>query len=277
MEDVYLQSNRTEAGICKSRLRARYCTSRGCDSRASIDGTDLAMRKTDEKPGRVAIDGPSASGKSTVGRLLALRWGYRFLDTGMMYRCVTEFAIRRKVDLSDGTDLGELASSIDFRLRHSERGMSDLIICGLPVADQLYSDEVTASVSRVSAVADVRVALVAKQREIGTEGEIVMAGRDIGTVVMPDAPLKVYLEASASTRARRRANELQARGAAVSYEEILASIERRDEYDSSRAHSPLMRAEDALQIDTDTLSVVEVVESIVETYAGTQSAGWRGK
>ena len=234
------------------------------------------MMKTEEKPGRVAIDGPSASGKSTVGRLLALRWGYRFLDTGMMYRCVTDIAIRRKVDLSDGTDLGELASSLDFRLRHSERGMSDLIICGLPVADQLYSDEVTASVSRVSAVADVRVALVAKQREIGTEGEIVMAGRDIGTVVMPDAPLKVYLEASASSRARRRANELQARGEAVSYEEI-ESIERRDEYDSSRTHSPLIRAEDAWQIDTDALSAVEVVESIVETYAGTQSAGWRGK
>lgn len=229
--------------------------------------------RTEAKPDRVAIDGPSASGKSTVGRMLASRWGYRFLDTGVMYRSVTDFAIRCEVDLSDEAALGDLASSLDFLLQGSEVGVFDLTVCGQRVDDHLYSDEVTASVSRVSAVADVRVALVSKQRQIGAEGEIVMVGRDIGTVVMPDAPLKVYLEASASVRARRRVHELRGRGESVSFDEILASIERRDEYDSSRAHSPLLRAGDAFQIDTDAMIASEVVECIVETYAGSPAMG----
>ena len=230
------------------------------------------MSSTELKPCMVAIDGPSASGKSTVGRMLALRWGYRFLDTGMMYRCVTDVAIRRKVDLSDDAALGELARSLEFRLRQSAEGKCELTVCGQPVTDQVYSDEVTASVSRVSAVADVRDALVAKQRQIGVQGEIVMAGRDIGTVVLPDAPLKVYLDASASARAARRELQLRGQGDSVSYDEILASIERRDEYDSHRAHSPLVRAEDAFRIDTDALDAAKVVECIVATYSRSLAA-----
>ena len=230
------------------------------------------MHNMQRQPDRVAIDGPSASGKSTVGRMLAQRWGYRFLDTGIMYRCVTHIALRRKVDLASERDLGELATELEFQLRQSATDESELTVCGQPVGRGIYSDEVTASVSPVSAVATVRTALVAKQRQIGAEGEIVMAGRDIGTVVIPDAPLKVYLDASTTSRANRRFAELLNSGGTESYEEILASIAHRDRYDSSREHSPLTRAVDAMLINTDALSAAEVVNHIIETYATQHAA-----
>lgn len=254
--------------------RARCGMSRAPVLSVPNGGLEHAMHNMQRQPDRVAIDGPSASGKSTVGRMLAQRWGYRFLDTGIMYRCVTHIALRRKVDLASERDLGELAAELEFQLRQSAAGESELTVCGQPVGRSIYSDEVTASVSPVSAVASVRAALVAKQRQIGAEGEIVMAGRDIGTVVMPDAPLKVYLDASPGARAHRRFAELRCGGGTESYEEILASIAHRDGYDSSREHSPLARADDAILINTDALSAEEVVNHIIETCA-TQLAAER--
>ena len=252
--------------------RARCGMSRAPVLSVPNGGFEHAMRNLQRQPDRVAIDGPSASGKSTVGRMLAQRWGYRFLDTGIMYRCVTHYALRRKVDLASERDLGELALELEFQLRQSAAGESELTVCGHPVGRGIYSDEVTASVSPVSAVAAVRTALVAKQRQIGAEGEIVMAGRDIGTVVMPDAPLKVYLDASPGARANRRFAELQNNGGKESKEEILASIAHRDGFDSSREHSPLMRADDAILINTDALSAEGVVNHIIETYAAQRPA-----
>ena len=246
---------------------ARFGMSSISVCRALNRGCEPVQPNMQSKPDRVAIDGPSASGKSTVGRMLAHRWCYRFLDTGLMYRCVTHFALQRRVDLSNEHELGDLASSLDFRLRLSAPSASELMVCGRPAGRDLYSDAVTASVSAVSAIAEVRKALVAKQRQIGAEGDIVMAGRDIGTVVMPDAPLKVYLDASATARAGRRCSELRGKGETVSYEEIRASIAHRDGYDSSREHSPLVRAGDATLIETDALSAEQVVDRIIETCA----------
>ena len=252
--------------------RARCDMSRAPVLSVPNGGLEHAMHNLQRQPDRVAIDGPSASGKSTVGRMLAQRWGYRFLDTGIMYRCVTHYALRRKVDLASERDLGELAAELKFELHQSATDESELTVCGHPAGRDIYSDEVTASVSPVSAVAGVRTALVAKQRQIGAEGEIVMAGRDIGTVVMPDAPLKVYLDASPGARANRRFAELRCGGGKESYEEILASIAHRDRYDSSREHSPLTRAGDAILINTDALSAAEVVNRIIETYAAQHAA-----
>ena len=220
------------------------------------------MQYVQAPPDRVAIDGPSASGKSTVGKMLAERLGYRFLDTGAMYRCVTYFALARQLDISDHAAITELAESLDFQLRTVAGGDSLLTVCGATMSDQLTSDDVNASVSAVSAVPGVRDAMVAQQSGIAADGAIVMAGRDIGTVVMPDAPLKVYLDASAEARARRRTNDVASVATADSYRDVLLSIEHRDERDSTRSHSPLARAEDAVYINTDDLSLSQVVDRI---------------
>lgn len=220
------------------------------------------MDYSQPKPDRVAIDGPSASGKSTVGAILAERWQYRFLDTGIMYRCVTQYALAQDLDMSDERVLGQLAESLRFELSRALGGGSVLTVQGESVSDDLWTDAVTASVSMVSAVGAVRTALVRQQREIGAQCGIVMVGRDIGTVVMPDADLKVYLDASAQARATRRMLQNGNVAGSVTYDEVLAAIERRDGYDSNRSHSPLTRAADAVYINTDALTAEEAVDSI---------------
>ena len=229
------------------------------------------MSDMQPKPNRVAIDGPSASGKSTIGGLLAARWQCRFLDTGIMYRCVTHFALRQGVDLSDDDSLGDLAESLQFGLSGGRGSESVLTVQGEVMSDQLHADEVTSAVSKVSAVGMVREAMVSQQRSIGAQGEIVMAGRDIGTVVMPDADFKVYLDASAHARAMRRVNYNGKTDTAAAFNEILASIERRDQYDSSRQHSPLARAADAVYLRTDDFTVTDTLNKVVEIY--NQSVG----
>lgn len=223
------------------------------------------------KPNRVAIDGPAASGKSTIGGLLAARWQHRFLDTGIMYRCVTHFALRQGIDLSSDVALGDLAASLRFSLHKGRGGDSILTVCGEVLSDELQTDVVTSSVSRVSAVSAVRDAMVSQQRSIGAQGEIVMAGRDIGTVVMPDADFKVYLDASAHARAMRRVHDNGVADNGATFNEILASIERRDHYDSSRQHSPLTRAADAVYLRTDDYSVTDTFNRVMEIY--NQSVG----
>lgn len=214
------------------------------------------------KPNRIAIDGPSASGKTTVGRLLATRWHSRFLDTGIMYRCVTHFALQQHLDLDNERALGQLAESLRFELRRGKNGDYAMSVQGLPLSQNLYTDVVTASVSRVSAVASVRTAMVSQQRDIGAQGRIVMVGRDIGTVVMPDADLKVYLDASPHARATRRMLQYGDAPDSTTYHEVLTAMERRDEYDSNRRHSPLAKAEDAVCVNTDGLTLEGVVGRI---------------
>ena len=214
-------------------------------------------------PKQIALDGPSASGKSTIGATLAERLGYEFLDTGMMYRAVTYVALKSRICLEDFDALRSIATETIFSVNQRERGDWRLLADGEDITHHLYSDEINRKVSPVSAVSSVRRALVRQQREIASGGRIVMAGRDIGTVVLPDAAIKVYLTASPATRAERRTKDAEGNADRQSYREVLQSIERRDEIDSNRADSPLRPADDAIIVETDDLTADEVVEKIL--------------
>ena len=218
---------------------------------------------------KIAIDGPVASGKTVVGRLIAQRLGFRFLDTGIMYRAVTLVALNRGVEPGDDEALTGLAESLEMRLVPGEAG-DRLVVDGEDVTDFLREPEVDRGVSQVSAVSGVRSALVEQQRAIAGEGSIVMLGRDIGTVVLPKADVKVFLTASVEVRARRRYRELQENGSDISYEQVASDLERRDRIDRERAASPLRPADDATQIDTDSLGVEEIAKRILAAVEGSQ-------
>jgi len=212
----------------------------------------------------IAIDGPAVSGKSSVGRLLARQIGYRFLDTGLMYRAATWNAIQNGVDVHDANAVAAAVKSMNFSVSDDESGDNLIIVNGEDITRHLHSPAVDDSVSAVSAVGRVREILVAEQRKLADGGEIVMVGRDIGTVVIPDAPLKIYLTASARTRAIRRHRDFVAEGTAIELAAILQSLEQRDLADSSRSDSPLKPADDARIIDTDDITLNEVVSHLVE-------------
>jgi cytidylate kinase len=215
------------------------------------------------RPRVIAVDGSAASGKSTVGRRLAARLGYPFLDTGIMYRAITHAALQRGIDLSDDDALSRLASDVEIDVglpSPGSAGDATITVDGKDVTSRLRGADVEESVSLVSRVPGVRDALVQKQREIAAGREIVMAGRDIGTVVLPDADLKVYLDASLEERAARRHREFARLGRNVTEEEVLQDIRRRDQIDSQRAVSPLRPADDAVIIGTDGLTLDAVME-----------------
>lgn len=216
-------------------------------------------------PIQVALDGPSASGKSTVGAMLAERMDCSFLDTGMMYRAVTHLAIENRSTTKNLDALQNIATNTRFSVRQDQNGIWRLFADGKDITDHLYSEEVNFNVSTVSAVPAVRRALVQQQRNIANAGPIVMAGRDIGTVVLADAPIKIYLTASPTTRADRRTSDSDGNADCQSYHQVLQSIQRRDAIDSNRADSPLRPAEDAIIITTDYLTAEEVVEEILKT------------
>ena len=191
-----------------------------------------------EKPCVIAVDGSAASGKSTVGRKLAEKLGYPFLDTGLMYRAVTLAAIDGGVDIHDGDSLSHLASSLVLEVAPPTAGSIEtcaIRVDGVDVTPQLRRADVEATVSLVSRVAGVREALVRQQREIAGRQPMVMAGRDIGTVVLPDADLKVYLDVSISERARRRHSEFKEHGREVTRGMVLEDLRRRDQIDSERS------------------------------------------
>jgi len=212
-----------------------------------------------ERSLRIAIDGPVASGKTSVGSLLAARLGYRFLDTGLMYRTVTWAAFRRGVAPDDDAEVTALAREVSVEPGADGRGLTRLFAGAEDVTAHLRHPAVDRQVSAVSAVAGVREVLVREQRRIAGEGAIVMVGRDIGTVVLPDAEMKVYLIASVESRARRRCLE-DAPDGADRFERILDELTRRDRLDSTRAISPLRLASDAVIIDTDELDLDQVVD-----------------
>lgn len=220
----------------------------------------------------IAVDGPVAAGKTSVGRELARRLGYKFLDTGVMYRAVTWLALRRHVPMEDEAALGELAQRTSIRLPGQD---SDRVLVGeMELGEKdLRDPEVDRHVSQVSQVSEVRRAMVRQQRELAAAGEMVMVGRDIGTVVLPDAGLKVFMSASVEERARRRWRDLLGQGHDVPFAQILRETEARDHIDSHRADSPLLPAEDAFQMDTDGRSIDEVVDLILaQTCPGSQKA-----
>ena len=210
----------------------------------------------------LAIDGPAASGKSVVGREVARRLGIRFLDTGAMYRAITLASIQQGVAADDACKLSSLAACADMRLVAHSNG-DRLLLNGDDITPRLRLAEVDASVSAVSAVSGVRTALVAQQRAIASDGSIVMCGRDIGTVVLPDASVKVFLTASAEVRAARRAAEMQQRQETFDTRQVLAALQRRDKIDRERDDSPLRPAADALVICSDHLTIEEVVLQIL--------------
>jgi len=212
----------------------------------------------------IAIDGSAVSGKSSAGREFAAQIGYRFLDTGLMYRAATWNALRIGANVNDTSAVIAATEQMKFTVSETKNSGNQMVIDGEDITQHLHSVAVDDSVSAVSAIGRVREIMVAEQRRLAGEGEIVMVGRDIGTVVIPDAPLKIYLTATARTRAIRRHRDFLAEGAEVDFEDILRSLERRDKIDSSRKESPLRPAGDARVIDTEDLSFEQVVEQLVE-------------
>ncbi len=215
------------------------------------------------EPTAIAIDGPVASGKTAVGRLLAQRLGYRFLDTGLMYRAVTWLALEEGVDLADSERLAKLVQAQHMEVAFEDGGQVSFLIDNQDITPYLRLQEVERGVSQVARIPAVREEMVTLQRRIGREGRVVMVGRDIGTVVLPDAPLKVFLTAAVEERARRRHQELQRLGTTVEYERVLTELQERDRLDSERAIAPLRHADDATVLTTDGLSVQDVVEWVV--------------
>ncbi|HMK92875.1 MAG TPA: (d)CMP kinase [Thermoleophilia bacterium] len=205
----------------------------------------------------IAIDGPAGSGKSTVARLLAARLGFAYLDTGAMYRAIAYLALREGVATDDGASLAALAR--EARISFAADG--HIVAAERDVSEEIRRPAVSAAVSEVSAHPEVRAVLLQEQRRIGAVQDIVIEGRDIGTVVFPAAPVKLFLTASAEIRAERRRRELIAGGEHVGMDETLRAIVARDAYDSQRAVAPLRRAADAIELDTSGLDVGQVVEA----------------
>jgi cytidylate kinase len=212
----------------------------------------------------VAIDGPAGTGKSSVSRGLARALQARYLDTGAMYRIVTLAVLRAGIDLTDQDAVGAVASNVKLSVGHDpEEDLSYLD--GEDVSSEIRGDEVTRAVSAVSAVPSVRTRLVDLQRALaGGPGSVVVEGRDIGTVVLPDADVKIYLTASAETRARRRNDQNVAAALVDDYDSVLADVRRRDHLDSTRAVSPLRAASDAVVVDTSEMTESEVIAHLLQ-------------
>jgi cytidylate kinase len=214
----------------------------------------------------IAIDGPAAAGKSTIGEIVATRLDAVYFDTGILYRALTVLAHDSGVDIHDARLLAELAQAMDVRVERSsvaDGRQVDVVVNGIDITARLRSAAVDRDVSIVSAHAEVRRALLDHQRQIGRSGAVVMVGRDIGTVVMPDAELKVFLDASPEERARRRLAQLERSGVDADAGTVLSDMRRRDHIDSDRDVAPLRPAADALVVDTDHLTIDQVVDAIV--------------
>jgi CMP/dCMP kinase len=212
----------------------------------------------------VAIDGPAGSGKSTVARGVARRLGFTYLDSGAMYRAATLKALRGGVPLDDAEALGRLAAGTTIGLRERDHDSVQVLLDGEDVTEEIRSPQVTGASSQVAAHEPVRSALLAKQRELIESGDYVVEGRDIGTVVAPEAPVKAFLTADPAERARRRTAELERRGLGAEADEVRRAMEQRDRLDSTRSAAPLRMAGDAVEIDTTGLSPQQVIDRVVE-------------
>lgn len=215
----------------------------------------------------IAIDGFSSTGKSTVAKQLAKALHYVYIDTGAMYRAVTLFALRENLigeNFLHQEKLEKRLHEIEIRFkRNPEKGFAEVYLNGENIEDEIRTLEVSNYVSPIAAISAVRKILVDQQRQMGKEKGVVMDGRDIGTVVFPDAELKLYMTASAEKRARRRYEELLERSEVVSYDEVLDNVVMRDQIDSSRKDSPLRKADDAIEIDNSSLTLDEQFEKII--------------
>ncbi len=208
----------------------------------------------------IAIDGPSAAGKSTIADILAQQLHYAHLDTGAMYRCVAYAAMTRQIDLDDEMALTRMLEHLDIHFNDA----GEVWIGDENVSQKIRTNEISMAASKVSAHPQVRKSLVAKQQEIAKNKGYILDGRDIGTVVLPDAELKIYMVASVEARAKRRYKEYIEKGMNAEYETIYRDIEQRDYQDSHRKASPLKKAEDAMEIDTSDMTIAEVIAYIME-------------
>ncbi|NLM75669.1 MAG: (d)CMP kinase [Clostridiaceae bacterium] len=213
---------------------------------------------------QIAIDGPSGAGKSTMAKLLSKRLGFMYLDTGAMYRALALKAIRMNIDTKDREKVIELLPSLDIKISYKD-GNQVILLDGEDVSEKIRTEQVSMGASDVSAIPEVREKLVKMQQEIASDNNVVMDGRDIGTHVLPNAQVKIFLTASVYERAKRRYNELKEKGLLTkTYDELVKEIETRDYNDSHRSVSPLRRADDAVLLDTSKLSIEETVDEIIK-------------
>ena len=222
----------------------------------------------------IAIDGPAGAGKSTIAKALARRLGYLYINTGAMYRAVAWKALAEGIALDDAERLGILASTSQVDLTGTVDDMR-VLIDGRDVTAEVVAPDVSQAASIVSTVSAVRRAMVARQQEMGRAGGVVMEGRDIGTKVFPEAEVKIYLDASSAARSARRFREDAARGQTLSREQTQAEIEARDQRDTTRADSPLVRADDAMLLDSSDLTIDEAVDRALELIAQRRAARGR--
>lgn len=216
------------------------------------------------KPIQIAIDGPSGAGKSTMARLISQKLGIMYLDTGAMYRALALKAIRAGIDTKNNEEVSKLLADLDIKISY-ENGNQKVILDGEDVSGLIRTDEVSMGASNVSAIPEVRKKLVELQQRIASDNSVVMDGRDIGTHVLPNAQVKIFLTASVRERARRRFQELKEKGLLTkTFEELEKEIEVRDHNDSNRTASPLKQAEDAILLDTSKLGIAESVDRILE-------------
>ncbi|HXI60330.1 MAG TPA: (d)CMP kinase [Polyangia bacterium] len=211
----------------------------------------------------VAIDGPAGAGKSTTARLLAQRLGYELVDTGAIYRTLALLAKQRGISWSDGPAVAALAVGLGISF-HLQGEQNRTLLDSVDISSEIRTPEISDGASRVSALPEVRAALLDLQRRLGAAGGVVVEGRDIGTVVFPDAAAKFFLTASAEERARRRVSELRAAGRTVDEAQTKADMAARDQRDSSRATAPLRKADDALEIDSSAMAIDEVVSRMAD-------------
>ncbi|GAB4472435.1 MAG: (d)CMP kinase [Anaerolineales bacterium] len=222
----------------------------------------------------ITVDGPAASGKSTLAQRLAHALGYLFFDTGVMYRALTWLALQQGISMQDEETLTSLAEKVPIEVTPPSKNDGrayDVWIGNQDITWAIRQPQVDANVSIVSTYPGVRRALSEQQRRIGLRGRVVMVGRDIGTVVLPEAGIKIYLDASVEERARRRFIEMQTRGQKVNYEEVLQSLRERDRIDSTRAVAPLRPANDAVCIDSDGKNIDQVFEMVMQLIRSRQS------
>ena len=220
----------------------------------------------------IAIDGPAGSGKSTIAREVAKRLGMRYLDTGAMYRTITLLALEGGLVPDRIGEAGALAAGTSLRLEERANDLTRVFVGEREVTDDIRGRQVSQNVSAVSADAGVRAVLTERQRAEARKGNVVLEGRDMGTVVVPDADLKVFMTASIEERARRRQMQLEAKGASQPVDQLIAEIAARDAYDSGRALAPLRKADDALEIDTTGLSIVQVIDLVCTWATAVRSA-----
>lgn len=213
----------------------------------------------------IAIDGPAGAGKSTIAKAAAKALGFIYVDTGAMYRALGLFALRNNIEPDDRDSVKELLKRGEVSLARNEKGEQLVILNGEDVSSLIRTEQVSMAASKISAIPEVRAFLLSLQRDMAKTYDVIMDGRDIGTVVLPDAKVKIFLTASAEIRARRRYDELIAKGENVVYEDVLADVIKRDDNDMNRPIAPLKPAEDSILVDTSELTLQESIDLLINT------------